>query len=127
MNIYKFHALKRIIPGFILFLCLFSLVQINLSYAELSQPKHYPSKFDIDGYVLKINIASQGININGYPYKMNLETTAYGREGEKISLLNLNNKVKVGVILLPFVKGQKRIVSEIWVLPENYQLRSKPL
>ena len=100
---------------------------LGISYAEQTLPKHYPQQFDFDGYVDKVNIAKQTIYISGIPYELNLSSIAYNLKGIKTSLLNLTSKTKVGVQLLPYVKGQKRVVSKIWVLPKNYELDSKPL
>ncbi len=99
----------------------------GLSYANQKLPKHYPQQFDLDGYIHNVDIAKQNIQINGYTYGMSLQTVAYGLNGEKISLLSLASKTKIGVVMSPYVKGQKRTVSKIWILPSSYELEWKPL
>ena len=122
MNKINYHYSFRVFFGLMLSLSLF-----GFSYAQQTLPKHYPQYFDLDGYVTEVNITRQVINLNGFPYNMNLETIAYDLKGGKMSLLSLNSKMKVGVKLSPFVKGQPQIVRTIWVLPPNYNLEYRPM
>lgn len=119
MNCWYF---SRFIAGLILSFSLF-----GLAIASQALPKHYPQQFDFDGHVSAVNISKQVIHLNGYPYNLGLATTAYGLKGQVISILSLTDNTKVGVILTPYVKSQKRVVSKIWVLPANYKLKAKPL
>ena len=122
MNKLSYRYYLRLFVGLMLSFSLF-----GLTYAGQTLPKHYPQNFDVDGYVTSVNIKSQTINISGYPYGMRLDTTAYGLNGTKISLLSLTSKTKVGIQLFPYVKDQTRAVSKIWVLPSDYELESRPL
>ncbi len=122
MNTISYRYNFSIVIGLILSLCVVGLVD-----AKQTLPKHYPTQFDLDGYVDKVDIPKQVIYVSGYPLKMNLETTAYDLKGNKTSLLNLKNRAKVGVQLFPYVKGQERVANKIWVLPPNYKLNYKPM
>lgn len=118
MNKTIFSYPLKLITGLILLFGMF-----GLSYAGQT----LPTQFDLDGYVNKVMISEQTIYLSGYPYKINLETNVYGLNGTPTSLLNLNSKTKVGVLLTPYIKGQNRVVKNIWILPANYELESQPL
>jgi len=119
---FNFHNNIRLVFGLIL-----SASLIGLSFANQTLPNHYPQEFDFDGHVSEVNINKQVILINGYPYNLGLATTAYGLKGQVISILSLTNDTKVGVVLSPYVKDIKRVVSKIWVLPAEYNLKAKPV
>jgi len=122
MNKTNYWYFSRFVAGLIL-----SFSLLGHTVANQALPKHYPQQFDFDGTVDKVDIAKQIINISGNPYDMTLTTIAYDLKGNTTSLLNLNSKTKVGVQLTPYIEGQKRVVSKIWILPANYELDTKPL
>jgi len=118
MNKYNGCYKARLVLGLLL-----TLSMVGFSIAEQTLPKHYPDNFHAEGFISSVVLAKQQIILDGIIYSTNISTTAYDKNGSKISLLRLSTGTKVGV---EFIRHDKKRweINKVWILPSNYDVES---
>lgn len=87
-------------------------------------PKYYPDSFKSQGRFQEIDMQNGTLTINAtqYAYDHNVRVHTLNTEHGSISMLKPG--MAIGFQFHAYSKGNKRIISEIWVLPPNALVES---
>ena len=83
-------------------------------------PDHYPKDgFDGFGIVDRLDMKTRSLVIGDRYFRMSDDLRLHSRSSDNDSLGRLRERIKVGYKYRQ--QGQHRVVTDIWLLPSNYE------
>ncbi|VAW89071.1 hypothetical protein MNBD_GAMMA17-2183 [hydrothermal vent metagenome] len=94
------------------------LMLLSLSVSASTLPEYYPDKFPATGTIDRIDIKRGEIGINDSLLKISNNAKVRNLNTEFSTVQTLRARMKIGFLVIS-ING-KPLVTEIWVLPNNY-------
>ncbi len=94
------------------------LMLLSLSVSASTLPEYYPDEFPATGTIDRIDIKRGEIGINDSLFKISNNVKVHNLNTEFSTVQTLRARMKIGFLVIS-ING-KPLVSEIWVLPNNY-------
>ncbi|NOX10048.1 MAG: hypothetical protein GXP22_11310 [Gammaproteobacteria bacterium] len=84
-------------------------------------PDSYPESFQRIGYIDSIHDQDRTISLNDASYQIASIIPIHTLKGDSIPLSMLKPYIQIGVSLI----AKENIITEIWILPDNYGISSE--